>query len=532
MGSRRVLMAGWLAAVLCASAAPAAQAQTDFFNSFEADETAPTWESTAETDENGVKRMSGVTGSSTTGIPGNIREQVTAVTASAENPPGETAERLNDGDVNSKWLAREPSGWIRYELSAPIAVVHYALSSANDSPERDPRNWALQGSHDGTDWTTLDTQSDQDFSERFQTKEYRFDNDEAYEFYRLDITANHGDDLTQLAELQLSDGDTTPPPATDMTAVATAGPVNGPTMKPNAGWTGVRALRYSGGHTAEGRGYAYNKVFDVDLEVTRKSELSYLIFPELTNNDLGYPSTYAAVDLAFTDGSYLSELDAIDQQEYALDPQGQGASKSLYANQWNRKVSSIGAVARGKTIDRILVGYDNPQGTHLFNGWIDDIRIEGDPVTEKHARPSDWVLTTRGTNSTGGFSRGNNIPATAVPHGFNFWTPMTDAGSISWLYAYQQDNNDENLPEIEAFTASHEPSPWMGDRQTFQVMPSPDAGVPRRAATNAGSPSAMTTRSPSRTATASSSRTGCAPTSRPPTTPRCSASSSPATRAT
>ena len=110
-----------------------------------------------------------------------------------------------------------------------------------------------------------------------------------------------------------------------MKAFATSGPVNGPTMKPNAGWTGVKALRYSGGHTAEGRGYAYDKVFDVDIDVTRNSELSYLIFPELTNNDLGYPSTYAAVDLAFTDGTYLSELRALDQQEYDLDPQGQGA---------------------------------------------------------------------------------------------------------------------------------------------------------------------------------------------------------------
>jgi predicted alpha-1,2-mannosidase len=478
MGSRRVLMAGWLAAVACAVAAPAAQAQTDFFNSFETSDTAPTWESTAETDANGNKRMSGVTGSSTAGIPGNIRDRIVRVTASAENPPGETAAHVSDGDVNSKWLAFQPTGWLRFELSEPVAVVRYALSSANDAPERDPRDWQLQGSHDGTTWTTIDTRANQDFSERFQTKEYDADNDVAYEFYRLNITANHSGGLTQLAELQLSDGDTTPPPATDMKAEVAAGPINGPTIKPGAGWTGKRALRYSGGHTADGRGYAYDKVFDVDLDVTQTSELSYVLFPELTNNDLGYPSTYAAVDLAFTDGTYLSELSALDQQEYDLDPQGQGASKSLYANQWNRKVSDIGAVAKGKTIDRILVGYDNPQGTHLFNGWIDDIRIDGSPTKETHARRSDWVLTTRGTNSTGGFSRGNNIPATAVPHGFNFWTPMTDAGRMDWLYAYQQDNNDDNLPRIEAFAASHEPSPWMGDRQTFQVMPSPATGTP------------------------------------------------------
>ena len=375
-------MAGWLAAALMASAAPAAQAQTDFFNSFEADETAPTWESTAETDADGVKRMSGVTGSSTPGIPGNIRDRVTAVTASAENPPGETAERVNDGDVNSKWLAFEPTGWIRYELSEPVTVVRYALSSANDSAERDPRDWQLQGSHDGSAWTTVDTQSGQDFGERFQTKEY----DVADPGCVRVLPAEHHRQPRRR-----------PDPARRAPALRRrhhaaarhrheGGRHLRPGQRPDdeAGGRLDRrpALRYSGGHTAEGRGYAYDKVFDVDLEVTRNSELSYLIFPELTNNDLGYPSTYAAVDLAFTDGTYLSELRALDQQEYDLDPQGQGATKSLYANQWNRKVSDIGAVARGKTIDRILVGYDNPKGTHLFNGWIDDIRIDGSPAKE------------------------------------------------------------------------------------------------------------------------------------------------------
>ena len=105
-----------------------------------------------------------------------------------------------------------------------------------------------------------------------------------------------------------------------------------------------------------------------------------------------------------------------------------------------------------------------------------------------HARPSDWVITTRGTNSSGSFSRGNNIPATAVPHGFNFWTPVTNAGTLSWLYDYQRDNNADNLPTLEAFSASHEPSPWMGDRQTFQVMPSAREHARREPARPARSP--------------------------------------------
>ena len=98
---RRVLLTVGLAAALMAASVPGARAATDFYSSFESGEPAPTWESTAEVDSHGNKKMSGVTGSSSPGIPGNIRDKVVAVTASAENPPGETAERLNDGDVNS-----------------------------------------------------------------------------------------------------------------------------------------------------------------------------------------------------------------------------------------------------------------------------------------------------------------------------------------------------------------------------------------------------------------------------------------------
>ena len=444
----------------------------DFASSFEAGDPQPTWTNTAETDAKGRKKMSGVTGNSTAGIPGNIMNKVVEVQASAENPPNETKERLVDGNVNTKWLTFSPTGWVQVKLSEPIKVVDYALSSANDAPGRDPKDWTLQGSADGLAWTDLDTRKGQVFDGRFKTNEYPVANTTAYLYYRLNITLNNGDGLTQLAEWQLSNGDTTPPPPADMKAFVSGGPVNGPTMKPNAGFTGLKALQYSGTHIVTGRGYAYDKMFDVDLPVTKATELSYKIFPEFTAANLNYPSTYASVDLAFADGTYLSDLNAVDQQFVALNPRAQGASNTLYPDQWNSKWSEIGTVAAGKRIKRILVGYDNPKGPGLFNGWVDDIRITAKPARNASKSPADHVLTTRGTNASWDFSRGNNFPAIALPHGFNFWTPETDAGSDSWLYMYARDNNAANLPTLQAFAASHEPSPWMGDRQTFQVMPS------------------------------------------------------------
>src|SRR5262249_44290676 len=155
------------------------------------------------------------------------------------------------------------------------------------------------------------------------------------------------------------------------------------------------------------RAYSYNKVFDVNLTLTPTTELSYMIFPELTGGDLRNPATYVAVDLAFSDGTYLSDLGAVDTQGALLSPQGQGASKTLYTMQWNAKRAAIGAVAAGKTVQRILIGYDDPTGPPTtFKTWVDDIRI-GDPATANRSGPSEYVDTRRGSQSTGGFSRGN-----------------------------------------------------------------------------------------------------------------------------
>ncbi|WP_328731319.1 GH92 family glycosyl hydrolase [Streptomyces caniferus] len=273
----------------------------------------------------------------------------------------------------------------------------------------------------------------------------------------------------------------TAPAAPGMNTGTDTGPGDSPTAKAHAGFSGTHALRYSGTHTADGHGYSYNKIFDVNVPVTATTSLSYKLFPEMAKSDPDYPATHAAVDLAFTDGTYLSELSAVDQHGAPLSPAGQGASKTVYANQWNNRESRIGAVAAGKTVDRILVAYDAPRAPRTapaFRGWVDDI-VLGPKAPEKPlAHLSDYAVTTRGTLSSGSFSRGNTFPATAVPNGFNFWTPVTNAGSADWLYEYARKNNADNLPTLQAFSASHEPSPWMGDRQTFQVMPSAAAGTP------------------------------------------------------
>lgn len=105
--------------------------------------------------------------------------------------------------LHHEWLTFSSTGWVAAELSEPFAVVRYALTSANDAPTRDPKDWTLSGSNDGETWTPLDRQIGQEFAERFETREYAFANATAYRHYRVEITANQGEGILQLAELQL-----------------------------------------------------------------------------------------------------------------------------------------------------------------------------------------------------------------------------------------------------------------------------------------------------------------------------------------
>ncbi|MFE1310920.1 GH92 family glycosyl hydrolase [Streptomyces sp. NPDC058755] len=463
-----------------AQPARAAAADREFASSFEAGDPAPDWLNTVDTTPDGSKRSAGVDGGYSTGIPGNVTDHVTEVRASGENEgAGEVKENLVDGEPGTKWLTFQPTGWVEFDLDKPIKLVTYALTSANDFDERDPKDWTLRGSTDGRDWKTIDTRSGESFSERFRTKSYDLAEPGEYQFFRLDVTKNNGaSDILQLADMQFSTGGGGGPVPQDMLSLVDKGPSGSPTAKARAGFTGKRALRYAGRHTAAGRAYSYNKVFDVNVKVGADTQLSYRIFPSMADGDRDYDATHVSVDLAFTDGTYLSDLGARDQHGFPLSPRGQGAAKVLYVNQWNNVLSRIGSVAAGKTVDRILVAYDSPGGPAKFRGWIDDLALRPVAPEKPKAHLSDYALTTRGTNSSGSFSRGNDFPATALPHGFNFWTPVTNASSLSWLYEYARANNDDNLPTIQAFSASHEPSPWMGDRQTFQLMPSAVPGTP------------------------------------------------------
>jgi predicted alpha-1,2-mannosidase len=150
--------------------------------------------------------------------PGDLGAHVTAVTTSGENPPSETAAMLKDCNNGTKWLQfAKPTVaaplFAAYKLDGPQVVTRYSLVSGNDTPTRDPSDWQLQGSNDGTAWTTIDTQTAQSFSDRQVTNTYTVANTTAYTNYRILFTANKGDADIQLSDWSISDGSATIPPS-------------------------------------------------------------------------------------------------------------------------------------------------------------------------------------------------------------------------------------------------------------------------------------------------------------------------------
>ena len=292
---------------------------------------------------------------------------------------------------------------------------------------RDPKDWTLQGSTDGKEWKTLDTRSGETFEERFRTKSYDIPDDAAAEYrhFRLDITRNNGASMiTQLADVQFSTGGGQAPAPKEMLSLVDRGPSGSATAKAGAGFTGKRALRYAGRHTADGRAYSYNKVFDVDVAVERNTELAYRIFPSMADGDLDYDATNVSVDLVFTDGTSLSDLRAVDSHGFPLSPRGQGAAKVLYVNQWNDVVSRIGSVAAGRTVDRIVVAYDSPKGPARFRGWLDDVTLAG-----ARARAAEGAsLRLRGDHQGNQFQR-RFLPRQQLPGDRGApWLQLLDAG--------------------------------------------------------------------------------------------------------
>jgi len=141
--------------------------------------------------------------------------RMAGVVITARNAIGdaESGAKAFDGIQDTKWLDHNewkgaptvaaPS-WVMVQFPQAVTVNKLALVSANDAPARDPENFNLEASNDGTHWIRLASWLGESFDQRFERKVWNFSNDLGFSYYRFNITKNKGDDtLMQIAEIEL-----------------------------------------------------------------------------------------------------------------------------------------------------------------------------------------------------------------------------------------------------------------------------------------------------------------------------------------
>lgn len=131
------------------------------------------------------------------------------IAVSHENNGGATANegspKLVDNNTATKYLTQNYASGMWFQLTFPSAKTlgAYTFTSGNDADTRDPKTWRLEASNNGTDWTVLDTRTDQLFAARTQTRRFEFDNSTAYTRYRVVVVANNGATIFQMSEWRM-----------------------------------------------------------------------------------------------------------------------------------------------------------------------------------------------------------------------------------------------------------------------------------------------------------------------------------------
>lgn len=73
--------------------------------------------------------------------------------------PTWSADKGFDGNASTFWSATGPTGWLQYDLGAgnEATLAQYAVRGRHDANDGSPKDWTLQGSQNGSEWTTIDT---------------------------------------------------------------------------------------------------------------------------------------------------------------------------------------------------------------------------------------------------------------------------------------------------------------------------------------------------------------------------------------
>ena len=135
--------------------------------------------------------------------------------SSSSGYKGETASNLFDGNTSTKWCFLAPltseSAWVVFKASQKCRLKGYTITTANDNVSltgRNPKDWIIYGSNDKSEWTKLDSVSNDTVLQDQNLTPYEYTLataiDTKYEYYKWEITANKGGALLRVSEFSIT----------------------------------------------------------------------------------------------------------------------------------------------------------------------------------------------------------------------------------------------------------------------------------------------------------------------------------------
>jgi len=151
----------------------------------------------------------------------DITEPINNVTGSSTNSPAsEAPQNVIDNNIYTKYLNfdKENSGFTITPSVMPSIITGIVLTTANDTPERDPASITIRGTIDSLTYFDVVTDMTTTLpSERFQRTFFEISNTNVYETYQIifpTLKDSGSANSMQIAEIQLLGEKITPPSAT------------------------------------------------------------------------------------------------------------------------------------------------------------------------------------------------------------------------------------------------------------------------------------------------------------------------------
>ena len=144
-------------------------------------------------------------------FPTDLTENIDVHSNVSAYPTGESGDNFSeefynlfDRNMNTKYYAHEATSfYVEIDLEKPYTIESYAITSAHDYPDRDPRKWILNAYNEELGWVELDRQTDTYFPTRYSTLKYNVNSSTGFTKVMLDVEANNGAKDIQLLKFQI-----------------------------------------------------------------------------------------------------------------------------------------------------------------------------------------------------------------------------------------------------------------------------------------------------------------------------------------